>query len=355
MTSIGHFAFEDCSNLTAITIPENSQLTSIEYGAFSGCSRFERVIINCANVGDWLSGLSSLKETVLGESVTSIGVGAFSGCSSLTSIIVATGNTIYDSRNGCNAIIETSSNTLILGCSATVIPESVTSIGESAFRGCRSLTAINIPEGVTSIASSAFSGCTSLTSITISEGVTSIGKSAFWGCSSLTAITIPESVTSIGRSAFHNCSSLTTINIPEDSKLTSIGESAFRGCRSLTAITLPKSVDYILDNAFSNCPELTDVYCYAEEVPSTKSNAFDGSYPKYATLHVPASAINSYKDTAPWSSFGTIVCLTDEDMSIEQLTNDNSQQTIYDLCGRRVTDIEKGGIYIVGGKKVIIK
>ena len=137
--------------------------------------------------------------------------------------------------------------------------------------------------------------------------------------------------------------------------MTSIGESAFRGCRSLTAITLPKSVDYILDNAFSNCPELTDVYCYAEEVPSTKSNAFDGSYPKYATLHVPASAINSYKDTAPWSSFGTIVCLTDEDMSIEQLTNDNSQQTIYDLCGRRVTDIEKGGIYIVGGKKVIIK
>ena len=264
--------------------------------------------------------------------MTSIGSTFISGCSSLTSIIVATGNTIYDSRNGCNAIIETSSNTLILGCSATVIPESVTSIGDYAFRGCSSLTAINIP-----------------------ESVTSIGKSAFSDCENLTAITLPESVTSIGRFAFSDCSSLTTITIPEDSKLTSIGERAFYYCYSLTAITLPKSVDYILDNAFTNCPELTDVYCYAEEVPSTKSNAFFGSYPKYATLHVPASALESYKTTEPWSDFGNIVALTDEEMSVEQLTNDNSQQTIYDLCGRRVADIEKGGIYIVGGKKVIIK
>ena len=130
---------------------------------------------------------------------------------------------------------------------------------------------------------------------------------------------------------------------------------AFFGCSSLTTILLPKSVSYIGYNTFANCPELLDVYCYAETVPGTEANAFNGSYPEYATLHVPASAINSYKTTAPWSSFGTIVCLTDEDMGIEQLTTGSEQLTIYDLRGRRVTDIEKGGIYIVGGKKVIIK
>ena len=137
--------------------------------------------------------------------------------------------------------------------------------------------------------------------------------------------------------------------------MTGIGDWAFYECSSLTTIVLPKSVKNIYGEAFANCPELLDVYCYAESVPSTKADAFDGSYIEYATLHVPASAINSYKANAPWSSFGTIVCLTDEDMGIEQLTNDNSQQTIYDLCGRRVDNPVKGGIYIVGGKKMMIK
>ena len=138
----------------------------------------------------------------------------------------------------------------------------------------------------------------------VTYSVTSIGYWAFGYCSSLTSITIPESVTSIGKSAFSSCSSLTDITIPEG--VTSIEISAFQGCSSLTTITLPRSVGYISSNAFANCPELTDVYCYAESVPSTEADAFDGSNPEYATLHVPAGAINSYKATAPWSSFGTI-------------------------------------------------
>ena len=209
---------------------------------------------------------------------------------------------------------------------------SVTSIGDSAFDRCSNLTAITIPEN---------------------SQLTSIGDKAFYYCTRLTAITLPEGMTSIGDRAFSYCSSLTDITIPEG--VTSIRRYAFEGCNSLTTIVLPESVKYIYNNAFANCPELTDVYCYAESVRITDADVFDGSYIEYATLHVPASALETYKSKAPWSSFGTIVCLTDEDMSIEQLTNDNSQQTIYDLCGRRVTDIEKGGIYIVGGKKVIIK
>ena len=96
------------------------------------------------------------------------------------------------------------------------------------------------------------------------------------------------------------------------------------------------------------------MYCYAETVPGTEGNAFDGSYPEYATLHVPASALETYKTTAPWSSFGTIVALTEEETGVEQMTIDNSQVTIYDLNGRRLENAEKG-IYIIGGKKVIVK
>ena len=158
---------------------------------------------------------------------------------------------------------------------------SVTSIGECAFEDCSSLTAITIPEGVTSIENEAFRGCSSLTAITLPEGVTSIGEWAFSGCSGLTAITLPEGVTSIRYDAFSSCSSLTTI-------------------------VLPKSVEYISSGAFADCSELTDVYCYAETVPGTEADAFDGSYIEYATLHVPASAMNSYKTTAPWSGFGTL-------------------------------------------------
>ena len=241
----------------AITIPavvtnngEAYSVTSIGYGAFYGCS--------------------SLTAITLPEGVTSIGAYAFFGCSSLTAI---------------------------------TLPEGVTSIGEYAFSWCTSLTSITLPEGVTSIGDYAFYICSSLTSITIPEGVTSIGEYAFSWCSSLTSLTITENVTSIGNHAFLQCSRLTSINIPENSQLTSIGDYAFNGCSSLTSITIPEGVTSIGESAFASCPELTDVYCYAESVPSTETDVFDGSY-QYVTLHVPASSLEAYKTTAPWDKFG---------------------------------------------------
>ena len=131
------------------------------------------------------------------------------------------------------------------------LPNSVTSIGDSAFYYCTSLTSITIPDSVTSIGSSAFCHCRSLTSITIPNSVTSIGDSAFYNCTSLTSITIPDSVTSIGNSAFRLCSSLTSITIPNS--VTSIGNSAFSLCSSLTSITIPNSVTSIGSNAFASC------------------------------------------------------------------------------------------------------
>lgn len=166
VTSIGREAFEYCSTLSTITLPES--VVTICYDAFAGCSSLAEVNIpanlkkieSCA-----FSYCSSLSEINIGSNVSEIESSAFAYCSSLNTITVDEGNTYFDSRNGCNAIIETASNTLIQGCAGTVIPESVTAIGEYGFNGFSSMTEITIPSGVTSIGEYAFSDCTSLASV----------------------------------------------------------------------------------------------------------------------------------------------------------------------------------------------
>jgi len=305
LTSIGSSAFASCSSLTSITIPNS--VTSIGDYSFYYCTSLQSITIpnSVTSIGSYaFEDCTSLTSITIPNSVTRIGEYAFSKCSSLISFTVDAANTHYVSVDG--VLFNYAKDTLIqypIGNKRTTytIPNSVTSIGNSAFYYCESLSSVTIPNSVTSIGYNAFSNCTSLSSVTIPNSVTSIGSSAFYYCISLSSITIPESVTSIGSEAFYGCTSLpvennlryadtylvgaiektlstytiktgtkwigtyafeycstlSSITIPNS--VTSIGENAFFDCPSLTSITIPNSVTSIGDRAFSNCTSLTSI------------------------------------------------------------------------------------------------
>ena len=371
VTNIERLAFHSCKGLTSVTIPNS--VTEIGDQAFAGCTSLTSVTIpnSVTSIGfDAFTACYGLTSVTIPNSVTSIGGVVFDSCTGLTSIEVESDNRFYDSRNNCNAIIETATGKLIQGCNSTVIPNSVTSIGDFAFHNCSGLTSVTIPNSVTSIGDGAFDGCSGLTSVTIPNSVTEIGGGAFSGCHGLTSVTIPNSVTSFSN-AFQNCRGLTSVTIPNSvteisnfafaycfaltsiiipNSVTYIGRSAFYSCRSLTSVTIGNSVTKIDYEAFFDCSSLTQVVSYIKEPSDLQSSVFS-NVPSSAILYVPVGCTEKYKSKSGWRSFKNIVEMVlnpvqKEQMSsiVKQITNDTY------LNGNVVNGVyfcidEKGGGY----------
>lgn len=232
------------------------------------------------------------------------------------SINVENGNPIYDSRENCNAVIETASNSLITGCKNTIIPNSVTSIGTEAFHRCTGLTSITIPNSVTSIGGCAFMDCTNLTSLNIPNSVTNIGDGAFFNCTSLVKINIPESIKEIGKQTFQYCTNLTSITIPDS--VTEIGYQAFAGCTSLTDFYFPISVANMGALVFWGCTGLTDI---------TYTSSIIGEQMFAACTNLKSVVVPSYVDSIGLNPFRDCTNLT----SI-QVDKDNNHYDSRDNC-----------------------
>lgn len=229
--------------------------------AFSGNPDFSYYKLNSIyipnsvrKIGSWaFRGCSNLTSINIPDSIIDIGYGAFSDCDNLTSIIVDDDNVHFDSRDNCNAVIETSTNNLIVGCKATVIPDSVRVIGALAFSGS-GLTDINIPDSVKVIGFGAFNGCYDLESIIIPSSIKSIGDNTFYGCHSLDEIVIPSNVKSIGANAFSQCLNLKKVWF--SAYISNIDPSAFIGCRELECIFIP---DFTFDEFEKLLPKFREV------------------------------------------------------------------------------------------------
>ncbi len=309
VTSIGDYAFCDCTNLTSIDIPESitsignsafaysTKLTSIEIpasvksigsNAFSNCTNLTSINIpaSVTSIGSYsFSDCSKLTSVEIPSNVTSIGQGAFYGCAALKAIKVAAGNTVYVDVDG--VLFTKDMKTIVSypnGKSESIykIPEDVTIISDYAFRSCTNLTSIEIPEGVTSINSFAFCGCSNLTNVKLPHGVTSIEARAFSGCTNLTSIEIPEGVTSIGSYAFEYCKNLTSIELPES--VTSIGNSAFNGCSKLASITVFTKTAKFGSGVFQNCNADFTIYGYAGSTAETYASENDHAFVELAVV-----------------------------------------------------------------------
>ena len=227
------------------------------------------------------------------------------------------------------------------------------------FSFCSSLTSVTIPNSVTTIGGSAFSGCSALTSVNIPNSVTTTGGSAFSGCSALTSVTIPNSVTKIDNHTFEYCSTLTSINIPNS--VTAIEEDAFRDCTNLQKVHIGNCVKTIGTSAFENCTSITQISSEAVVPPTCESGVFFYINTSKCKLIVPKNSLDAYKQAYQWEDFllieGSTTGITNNVYNKAELAD------VYTIDGTRrlskastdeINALPKG-VYIVNGKKIIIK
>ena len=372
VTAIGDSAFYECQGLVSVTMPNS--ITSIGEFAFRSCKALTSISIPDGvktikrYTFDFCTKLSSI---YLGTGLTEIEEAAFDYCSSLTSIVIP-GNVKkigYSAFSCCFAL------------TSVVFSEGVEEIGDVMFHSCYDLASLTIPNSVFSIGTGAFEETAwyknqpdgmvyagkvfyrykgfleQETALTIEEGTIGIAGGAFGSCRNLTSVTIPNSVFFIGHDAFAGCREMTTATVPEG--VSSIPYRTFEGCVLLTSVTLPSSVTCIGDYAFW-FGGLVDLYCYATDVVEVGEKVFKETPIGTATLHVPASALDAYRTTAPWSGFGSIVALTDEvgidQIDNGQLTMDNEAGAWFTLDGKRLNGKPANkGIFIQNDKKVMMR
>ena len=330
VTSIGWGAFSECINLVSIKIPEG--VKTIESGVFLNCYSLTSITIpnsvtTINNIAFYFCG--SLTSVAIPRNVTYMESNVFIGCMALSSINVESENTCFSSDDG---IIFNKSKTQLICYPAGkkennyTIPNTVSIIGDNAFRFCRNLISIDIPSNVSTIDFAAFADCSHLTSIVIPNGVTRIASGTFEFCTRLTSIAIPNSVTKIGSFAFADCWELATIDIPDS--VTTIEESAFLRCRSLTSIdipngvtllndtfpgctslttvVIPSSVSSIVRYAFSGCTSLTSLTNLNPVPVSIDTDVFSGIDLSACTLYVPVGSGLAYKNTDVWKEFNVV-------------------------------------------------
>lgn len=287
--SIGMTAFQNCYLLSKVILPDDLKI--IYSSAFINCGSLKEIQLpkNLEQLGSNAFSKSSITRMVIPATVTKINGNPAS--SSLEEIIVEEGNTVYDSRNNCSAVIETATNKLLIGTKSTIIPETVTSIADKAFNNCTTVTEISIPAGVTTIENSAFKGCTGLTKVNIPSNsqLKYIGQSAFESCSSLISIDIPSSLEDLGNSAFINCITLEKVDFSDDSPIRIIENKTFEGCLKLKNISLPKSLTVIGERAFYGCEGLCNI-TLPDGLATIDNSAF-ANCENLCEINIPASVI----------------------------------------------------------------
>lgn len=332
-------AFRDCQKLISVSLP--GHISNIYENLFRDCISLKEVVISNGiryiNRSAFYN-CKSLESITIPESVVSIANDSFynnnpfSGCSNLSSIIVQEGNSVYDSRNSCDAIIETSSNTLIVGCKNTIIPDDVNTIQAYAFAGQSDLQSIKIPSGISKIGENAFSGCSSLSSVHITNiddwfkidfrsnnfpmysNPLYYGQRLFVNDSEVMGLVVPNEVSSINKYAFINCSSINSLMMQEN--VSSVGFGAFYGCKNISSIVIPNSLVNIGERAFENCSNLKIIKSFIKEPYSIKDNVFNTQegYSIYETafLYVPYGTKTLYQSKTGWKKFQNIIEMEDE-------------------------------------------
>ena len=285
---------------------------------------------------------TKLTSITIPSSVREIGVGAFCAIESLANIQVDGDNSFYDSRNNSNAIIETKTNTIIAGCTNTIIPSDIKHLADWT-SWCSQIEEVPLPDGLESIGAWCFSSCDKLKHLDIPSSVKSIDEHAFHYCRGIESIKLPQDINSINNLTFAYCEQLKSINIPTSVK--SIGDSAFEGCIAIQEIDIPDGVEFIGKNAFAGCSTLTEIRVCALTPCVICENSFNDLQYRLSTLYVPTGTIDQYKNAPFWNKFKYIEEYTPSVINNVN-TNGNIISSYHDIQGSRLSSSKKGLIIV---------